>query len=115
VNCKYSSFSFHDETVKNHKLNGLCIRKKWIKKAVNNLFIFTFSKDMQNGLHVHGHKTQLCSKMKLASARKFRYDFYFTCKLLNLTPRFLSSVVCTGIDFCFQLTSQIRLKRNQVR
>jgi hypothetical protein len=75
--------------------------------SINNLYIFTFlQKELEIFCMFMG--TQLISVWKINSLvfKESGYTLYFTCKLLNSSPQFLSSINCNCIDLAFQISSQ---------
>jgi hypothetical protein len=86
--CSYSNFNFQGHAL--IKFNRLCIRSE---QAINNIFTFTFLQEVV-GVTSVSMDTELSSAWKRNSqtCEHSGHILYFTCKLLNSMPHFVSGI-----------------------
>jgi hypothetical protein len=96
------------------KSNGLCVRRKQTKELLIT-FIFTFLREVLKMASTFTD-AQFSSgwKRNLQTLEDSGRILYFTWKLSNSTPQFLSSIYCTGIGVSFQISPN-KIERIQVR
>jgi hypothetical protein len=101
--------------VKTSVLPKLYIRRNKTKElSITSLFLLYYkmleTASMFTATHPRSGK-----KKNLQALEDSGCILYFTCKFLNSTRQFLSSIDCTGIDLDFKVSLQQNVERIQVR